>query len=75
MGDKVTALALTKDVLVYGTKSGMVHFFAINPEDTRGRRARHERAILEIVPNVKGTRFIVVDTSKNAYVYAPTTWT
>jgi WD repeat-containing protein 19 len=72
--DKVTALALTKDVLVYGTKTGTVHFFAINPEGPLpGVELRHERAILKIVPNAQGTRFIVVDTSKNAYVYAPTT--
>jgi WD repeat-containing protein 19 len=72
--DKVLSIALTKDVLVHGTRSGALQFFAINPEGPLpGVELRHASAIVKIVPNGAGTRFVIVDAPQSAFVYAPTT--
>ena len=69
-----TALALTKDVLVYGTQAGAVHFFAVDPESWAplpGVELRHGSAIAALYPNAAGTRVAVVDANRAGFVYNP----
>ncbi|KAJ1448620.1 hypothetical protein M885DRAFT_538620 [Pelagophyceae sp. CCMP2097] len=74
---RATAIALTHSLLVYGTNSGSIEFFSVDPNDWSmldGAELRHVAdggAIRMLRPNGAGTRVAFVDAQQLGFVYNP----
>ena len=69
-----TAIALTRDFLIYGTQAGTVEFFAVHPDEWTmlpGVELRHAHAVASLHPNAAGTRVVVVDAQHQGFIYNP----
>lgn len=66
----VSALALTPDFLIYGTKRGAVHYFGL-ADWAPVSEFRHPEPIVSLWPNALGTRCVFVDAASRAFVLNP----
>lgn len=66
----ITSMALTPDFLLFATRRGTVHFFALT-DWAFVSEYRHKEAVVGVFPNELGTRAVFVDASNQAHVYNP----
>ena len=64
-----TAVALTENFLLYGTRSGNVEFFLLDEwTGLTGITMRHSTGIKKLFPNPSGTRVVVLDDQNEAFM-------
>jgi len=66
----IATSALAGNFLIYGTKSGSIHYFYLN-DWVRVNEFRHDVGIRLIFPNNKGTRIVFVDEEHRGNLYNP----
>ncbi|NXM77221.1 WDR19 protein, partial [Serilophus lunatus] len=67
---RILCHALTNDFLVYGTDTGVIHYFYI--EDWQYvNEYRHPVSVRKIFPDPNGTKMAFIDDNSNGFVYCP----
>nr|XP_005286411.1 WD repeat-containing protein 19 isoform X5 [Chrysemys picta bellii] len=67
---RILCHALTGDFLIYGTDTGVIHYFYI--EDWKYvNEYRHPVSVRKIYPDPNGTRLVFIDDKSDGFVYCP----
>ncbi|XP_014378025.1 WD repeat-containing protein 19 isoform X1 [Alligator sinensis] len=67
---RILCHALTGDFLIYGTDTGVIHYFYI--EDWKYvNEYRHTVSVRKIFPDPNGTRLVFIDDKGDGFVYCP----
>ncbi|XP_026503765.1 WD repeat-containing protein 19 isoform X1 [Terrapene carolina triunguis] len=67
---RILCHALTGDFLIYGTDTGVIHYFYI--EDWQYvNEYRHPVSVRKIYPDPNGTRLVFIDDKSDGFVYCP----
>ncbi|XP_008585750.1 PREDICTED: WD repeat-containing protein 19 [Galeopterus variegatus] len=67
---RILCHALTGDFLIYGTDTGVIHYFYI--EDWQFvNDYRHSVSVKKIFPDPNGTRLVFIDEKSDGFVYCP----
>ncbi|NXS47685.1 WDR19 protein, partial [Balaeniceps rex] len=67
---RILCHALTSDFLIYGTDTGVIHYFYI--EDWQYvNEYRHPVSVRKIFPDPNGTRLAFIDDKSDGFVYCP----
>ncbi|NXR07955.1 WDR19 protein, partial [Semnornis frantzii] len=67
---RILCHALTSDFLIYGTDTGVIHYFYI--EDWQYvKEYRHPVGVRKIFPDPSGTRLAFIDDKSDGFVYCP----
>ncbi|NXA79906.1 WDR19 protein, partial [Thryothorus ludovicianus] len=67
---RILCHALTSDFLIYGTDTGVIHYFYI--EDWQYvNEYRHPVSVRKIFPDPNGTRMAFIDDKSDGFVYCP----
>jgi WD repeat-containing protein 19 len=72
----VSCMALTDDFLIYGTRRGVLKFYALRETGAGGGSVAEYRCpggCVAVYPNATGTRVVVLDDTGSAFVYGPAT--
>lgn len=64
----ITCHALTTDFLIYGTDMGHVVYFHVE-EWARASQYKHAVGLVEIFPDLAGTRLVFLDIKSHGYLY------
>jgi WD repeat-containing protein 19 len=69
--DVVTCVALTSQLLIYGTRDGHLRYFSLQDwASLNGCEIRHTSGIQRIFPNQEGTRVIFVDDHGSGFMHS-----
>ncbi|OWK54679.1 WD repeat-containing protein 19 [Lonchura striata] len=67
---RILCHALTSDFLIYGTDTGVIHYFFI--EDWQYvNEYRHSVSVRKVFPDPNGTRMAFIDDKSDGFVYCP----
>ncbi|KAI1238247.1 hypothetical protein IHE44_0012965 [Lamprotornis superbus] len=67
---RILCHALTSDFLIYGTDTGVIHYFYI--EDWQYvNEYRHSVSVRKVFPDPNGTRMAFIDDKSDGFVYCP----
>ncbi|XP_064367345.1 WD repeat-containing protein 19 isoform X1 [Dromaius novaehollandiae] len=67
---RILCHALTSDFLIYGTDTGVIHYFYI--EDWQYvNEYRHPVSVRKIFPDPNGTKLVFIDEKSDGFVYCP----
>jgi len=66
----VSSSALAGQFLIYGTKSGSIHYFYLN-DNREVNEYKHDTGIKSLFPNSKGTRIVFIDDNHSGNLYNP----